>query len=137
MIEQNLIIDPVLASFYETEPVGFKDQDWFLNSAAFGRSNIKPEDLIISLKEIEKKIGRSKNLRWREREIDIDIIIYGDIIIDSENLTIPHPRMHERNFVLVPSNEIAANLIDPRNKKSINLLLRECEDIAEVKILKG
>lgn len=137
MIEQNLIIDPVLASFYETEPVGFKDQDWFLNSAAFGRSNIKPEDLIISLKEIEKKIGRSKNLRWREREIDIDIIIYGDIIIDSENLTIPHPRMHERNFVLIPSNEIAANLIDPRNKKSINLLLRECEDIAEVKILKG
>lgn len=121
-----------VSSMYETEPIGFTEQDSFLNIALCTWTLLSPMEVFTVCKDIEKKLGRTKRQQWREREIDIDIALFGDEILQSEILTIPHIAMHDRKFVLVPSAEIAPHLVHPIFKKTIQELYKECSDIASV-----
>ena len=120
---------------YETEPVGVTDQPRFLNNATCILTSLSPYELLGKIKEIEKEIGRLPRGRWREREIDIDIIFYGDEKIHTKELTLPHPEAHLRRFVLEPLNEIAPNYLHPVFRKTIHQLLLECEDNSSVAIV--
>jgi 2-amino-4-hydroxy-6-hydroxymethyldihydropteridine diphosphokinase len=120
------------ASVYETEPVGFKNQPWFLNTVVSGKTKLTISELLAQCKEIERTVGRQKRPRWHEREIDLDILLYGDSQFTSEEINIPHPRMTERRFVLIPASEIAPNSIHPVTQKTIAQLLDECTDSSKV-----
>ncbi|NQW28982.1 MAG: 2-amino-4-hydroxy-6-hydroxymethyldihydropteridine diphosphokinase [Ignavibacteria bacterium] len=117
---------------YETEPVGFKDQSAFINVVVFGNTSLTPDELHQRCKEIEEKLGRTKREQWHEREIDIDVLIAGDYVVDSPQLTLPHPRMHERRFVLVPAAKVAPQLMHPVLQLNIQQLLAECSDTSDV-----
>lgn len=99
------------SSYYETEPVGFKEQPWFLNIVIEGETDLNPRELLDFTQSIERDMKRVKTILNGPRIIDVDILIYGDIKMKSEDLIIPHPRMHERAFVMVPLFEIAPNLV--------------------------
>lgn len=99
------------SSYYETEPVGYKDQDWFLNIVLEGETGLGPEELLRFTQGIESKMKRKKTIRFGPRIIDIDILLYGQIQLQTEDLIIPHPRMCERAFVMVPLYEIAPDLM--------------------------
>ena len=99
------------SSLYETEPVGFKDQPWFLNMVVEGDTNLSPENLLSLTQGIEHEMKRVKTIVNGPRIIDIDILLYEDVAIESELLTIPHPRMLERAFVMVPLYEISPELM--------------------------
>ncbi len=122
------------SSFYETEPVGFKNQKWFINCVLKIRTNLSPHELLIESKNIEKILKRKKNLRFGPRTIDVDILMYGNDIIKSKNLTIPHIRMHKRLFVLIPMAEFAGKKLHPVYNKTIMTLLKESKDSSIVKI---
>ena len=119
---------------YETDAWGKKDQSRFLNSVLKIRTRLKPENLLNRLKLIEKKCGRKKTGHWAEREIDLDILFYDDIIFKNGFLKIPHPGISKRNFVMVPMNEIAADFIHPVSGKTIGQLLKKSKDKLKVKI---
>lgn len=99
------------SSYYETEPVGYKDQDWFLNIVLEGETSLGPEELLRFTQGIESKMKRKKTIRFGPRIIDIDILLYGQLRLQTQDLIIPHPRMCERAFVMVPLYEIAPNLM--------------------------
>ena len=99
-----------ISNFYKTDPVGYLNQDCFLNGAIKIETNLSPEDLLKFLKNIEKKLKRKKTIKNGPRTIDLDILLYDDLIINTPNLTIPHPRMLEREFVLKPLKEITSSL---------------------------
>jgi 2-amino-4-hydroxy-6-hydroxymethyldihydropteridine diphosphokinase len=123
-------IGPILlsSSMYETAAWGKEDQPAFLNQALLIETNLIAHDLMLALLAIEKNMGRIRQEHLGPRTIDLDIIFFNDQIIDSANLTIPHPQMQKRNFVLTPLKEIAPNFIHPILKKSITQLLTDCED---------
>jgi 2-amino-4-hydroxy-6-hydroxymethyldihydropteridine diphosphokinase len=123
-------IGPILlsSSMYETAAWGKEDQPAFLNQALLIETNLIAHDLMMALLAIEKKMGRIRQEHLGPRTIDLDIIFFNEQIIDSANLTIPHPQMQKRNFVLSPLKEIAPNFIHPILKKSITQLLTDCED---------
>lgn len=128
------ITDLQCSSVYETEPVGYNDQPVFLNCAICGYTDKSPEYIIEICKRIEYTIGRQLRPKWHEREIDIDIVLFEDCIFDSEDIVIPHPRMHLRTFVLQPLSDISPDRIHPVFKKNIKQLLSECTDTAEIKV---
>jgi 2-amino-4-hydroxy-6-hydroxymethyldihydropteridine diphosphokinase len=99
------------SSNYETEPVGFSDQPWFLNMVVEGETDLSPDDLLGFTKSIEIRMKRIKTIVNGPRIIDVDILLYDDVNIETEHLVIPHPRMFERAFVLVPLYEIAPELL--------------------------
>lgn len=99
------------SSLYETEPVGFKDQPWFLNMVLEGDTNLSAKDLLRFLKSIEDEMKRIKTIKNGPRIIDVDILLYDDEKIETEKLTVPHPRMLQRAFVMVPLYEIASDLV--------------------------
>jgi 2-amino-4-hydroxy-6-hydroxymethyldihydropteridine diphosphokinase len=101
------------SSLYETEPVGFKDQPWFLNMVVEGDTDLSPEDLLSLTQSIEHEMKRVKTIVNGPRIIDIDILLYEDVAIETELLTIPHPRMLKRAFVMVPLYEISPELMLP------------------------
>jgi len=118
----------LISKIYETKSWGFQSDD-FLNLCIIIKSELIPAELIIKLKNLEEKIGRERNNEKIEaREIDIDILFYSDEIVNQKDLIIPHQRLHLRNFVLYPLNDIAADFIHPILLKSVNELLDECED---------
>ncbi len=133
IITDKLIENINVSSYYESEPIGYVNQDFFINVALFGITKYRAVDLFKSLKRIEKKLGRQKRPRWHQREIDIDIIFYGDEIIDNKLLNIPHPEMHKRKFVLLPAAEIAGDFLHPKFNISIKDLLANCQDNSKVK----
>jgi 2-amino-4-hydroxy-6-hydroxymethyldihydropteridine diphosphokinase len=113
---------------YETEPVGVKEQDDFLNMAVEAATDLNPGELYHHLKEIEMQLGRKEQQRWGPREIDIDLLLYGDRIIKNEILIIPHPEMHLRKFVLIPVHELAPEAVHPVFHRTIGNLLSGCSD---------
>jgi 2-amino-4-hydroxy-6-hydroxymethyldihydropteridine diphosphokinase len=125
---------PVLhsSSVYETEAWGIEDQESFLNQVLCIQTHLSPEELISGIFRIEEGFGRKREERYGPRIIDIDILLYNDLVVDHPGLTIPHPRMQSRRFVLTPLAEIAPDKIHPVLKKSILTLLNECEDPLKV-----
>ena len=129
-------IGPVLmtSSIYETEPWGFQTEDKFLNLVVKAETKLTPSGLLGRILMIESLMGRVRGPnRYSSRLIDIDILVYEEMIIDQESLKIPHPLLQERRFVLVPLCEIASEMIHPVLKKSYAELLKICEDKNEVK----
>lgn len=113
------------SSVHETEPWGRTEQPAFLNMAVEIETRLAAIELLSLLKNIEKEMGRQDTVRWCPRIIDLDILLYNDITLNTEALTIPHPLMHEREFVLAPLAELAEDLIHPVLKKRIGDLLKE------------
>lgn len=134
LVTSEILTNAVMSSFYETEPVGILNQEWFLNVAIAGYTKCGQYDLLQHCKSIEYAIGREKRDRWHEREIDIDIILYGDSIVNEQYLVIPHPRLHKRKFVLVPIAEIAGDIFVPSLNLTFNQLNEECSDSSEVRV---
>ena len=112
---------------YETDPVGPIDQPKFLNTAAWLATTLQPVELLGYLRDIERAAGRERDERWGPRTLDLDLLLWGDRIIDSEELTVPHPHMHERWFVLKPLSDIAPEAIHPVLKKTVLELLNQIE----------
>lgn len=124
------------SSVYETEPWGFQSDDVFWNQVLKMETELLPQEVLSKTQEIEQDLGRiRKENRYDSRMIDIDILFYGDQIIKQEDLIVPHPRIQERKFTLVPLCEIAPELVHPVLKKSIGQLLKECTDQLKVKIV--
>lgn len=101
------------SSLYETEPVGYLDQGWFLNQVVEIETILDPEELLLFTQEIENELGRKRLIHWGPRVIDLDILLYGNRVMNTPDLIIPHPRMYERQFVMVPLREIAPDLLHP------------------------
>lgn len=119
------------SSYYQTSPWGFQSDDEFLNRVICVQSKLTPNYIMETLLEIENKLGRvrlAKDEGYQSRTIDLDILLIDDLIIESELLVVPHPRMKERRFVLVPLSEIAGEYIHPKYESTINYLLSICED---------
>ena len=119
LIEKNGIAVKKQSRMYETEPWGVKDQPKFINMAIEVEMDKKPEELLRILKEIEKEIGRTETTKWGPRIIDLDILFYDDLILKTDHLEIPHPLLHEREFVLKPLCEIAPYKKHPVTGKSV------------------
>ncbi|MBU4316135.1 MAG: 2-amino-4-hydroxy-6-hydroxymethyldihydropteridine diphosphokinase [Proteobacteria bacterium] len=110
--------------YYKTEPVGFEDQDWFINGVFCIQTLLAPEDLLARLKSIQEKAGRKKSvIRNGPRILDLDILLFDDLVVDTGDLVIPHPRMHERRFVLQPFCDISPDRVHPVLKKDMQTLL--------------
>ncbi|AVQ45013.1 2-amino-4-hydroxy-6-hydroxymethyldihydropteridine diphosphokinase [Clostridium botulinum] len=121
-IEEREIKIIKVSPIYETEPYGVLDQDSFLNGVVRIETNLTPEDLIEVLLDIEKQLDRVRERKWGPRTIDLDIIFYDDLIINKNNLIIPHKDMENREFVLKPLCDIDENFIHPVLKKSVRQL---------------
>lgn len=121
------------SAIYETEPWGFEDKHPFLNQLIIVETPLTPAGVLNEIKSIEIDMGRAKgNLQWSSRIIDIDILFYEEIIVKKADLTIPHPRLHERRFALEPLLESNPEFIHPLTKKSVKKLYSECTDTSEV-----
>jgi 2-amino-4-hydroxy-6-hydroxymethyldihydropteridine diphosphokinase len=122
------------SGIYETEPWGFQSENNFLNMVIKVHTKFKPNDLIKKILHIEDQLGRIRDSRkYISRTIDVDILFYGNMVIDNYDLTIPHPLMQDRKFVLVPLCDIAPEMIHPVLKKTFRALLEECSDESIVK----
>jgi 2-amino-4-hydroxy-6-hydroxymethyldihydropteridine diphosphokinase len=120
------------SSVYETQPVGKTNQPDFLNMVVELRSDLNEKGLFNGLKRIEEKIGRKHGERWGPREIDLDLLYYDASVIKDAELSLPHPEIANRKFVLVPMNEIAPEFEDPAKHESIESLLMKCTDKGNV-----
>jgi 2-amino-4-hydroxy-6-hydroxymethyldihydropteridine diphosphokinase len=112
-----------LSSIYETAPVGLEDQPWFLNQVVEAKTGLFPRQLLHAIQRVESELGRKRTVVNGPRTIDIDILIYGGAVMSSDELTIPHPRMADRRFVLEPLAEIAPQLKHPLSKRRMTELL--------------
>lgn len=104
---------------YETEPYGVREQPGFLNMAVEIETGLHPLELLEAIKAIEGRLGRRQAQRWGPREIDIDIVLWDDLILDTDTLTVPHPDFRQRAFVLIPLSEIAPEAVDPVTGKTV------------------
>ena len=126
-----------VSSIYETEPWGFDHEQNFLNQVVLVETNLLPEDVLNQAQEIEKSLGRiRKKNRYSERTIDIDILFYNDLIIETDRLEVPHPRLGERMFALAPLAEIAGEFLHPVFGKTIKEIKDSCTDTSEVTVLR-
>lgn len=133
LLRQAGIVIKRVSSIYETEPVDYRDQDWFLNSALEAATELPPQELLARMREIEVAMGSKKPFAKGPRLIDLDILLYGDSTIGTPDLEVPHPRMLERRFVLVPLAEIAPTYRHPCWKGTVAELLAKTPDRSEVR----
>lgn len=117
-----------ISSLYETEPVGLKEQPKFLNAAIAIDTDLPPRELLAVCLETEKRMGRVREIRWGPRNIDIDLLVYHDVEMATHELELPHPRMPERKFVLIPLAEIAGNVQIYKGRTAQELLLAATDD---------
>lgn len=120
----------LVSQVYKTEPWGVKDQPWFKNQIVGLFTELSASNLLTYLLEIESELGRNREIekRWGPRKLDLDIIFYGNDIISEDTLIVPHPRMHERNFILQPLTDIYPNMDHPILNTPVSNLLLECND---------
>ncbi|HXL80245.1 MAG TPA: 2-amino-4-hydroxy-6-hydroxymethyldihydropteridine diphosphokinase [Pyrinomonadaceae bacterium] len=137
MLDANLEVIR-LSQMYETEPVETFKQPAFLNMVAELRGNTlpRPEELLARLLRIEYSLGRTREAAMAPRTIDLDLLFYANETSDTQFLTLPHPRLHRRRFVLVPLNELAPTLVHPKLNKTMTELLEELDDASEVNLWK-
>ena len=119
---------------YETPPWGYADQPKFLNQVIRAKTYLEPEPLLKHLKRLEVALGRKESIPNGPRLIDLDILFYDDLVLYSAALTIPHPRLHERAFVLLPLMDLDPELVHPVNKKSVREMLASCNLEGIVKV---
>lgn len=128
MLEETAAICSI-SPYYETQPVDFTDQDWFINIALKIETRMAPFQLLREIKTIEQKAGRKEScIRFGPRMLDIDIILFGSEVVKTPELVVPHPRMHERCFVLEPLCAIDPDIIHPILGKNIHMLLKDLDD---------
>lgn len=128
LAEQDEIVLEEISSLYETEPVGEANQPWFVNAVLRAGTTLRPEALLARLHEIESSMGRERTVKWGARVIDLDLLLHGQQTVDGPDLSLPHPRMHLRRFVLVPMVEIDPLIHHPRIGRPMRELLDECVD---------
>ena len=126
-----------ISSMYETEPVDYLDQPWFLNCALEAETELAALDLLQAVRGIEAQMGSKKLIAKGPRLIDIDILLYGNEIVDTPELQVPHPRMHLRRFVLEPLAEVAPSVQHPVSHLSISELLARTPDKSAVRVAAG
>ncbi|MCE2790086.1 MAG: 2-amino-4-hydroxy-6-hydroxymethyldihydropteridine diphosphokinase [Saprospiraceae bacterium] len=136
-IQQEIGPVALASSIYETEPWGFQDQASFLNMALAVDSNLNPEKVLEICRLIEKAAGEKPDIQWGPRHLDIDILYHDQDVLKTQELTIPHPRIQERNFVLVPLMEIAGEFTDPLTNLTIEEMYDQCTDLSEVFLYEG
>ena len=127
-----------VSKIYETEAWGVTNQNAYLNLCIELKTELDPESLISALLKIEHDLGRERNLyhTYEPRIIDIDVLFYNDMVLEFNHLTVPHPRLHLRKFVLIPLNDVASSFMHPVFRKTVSELLEECPDNSEVKLFK-
>lgn len=123
------------SGFYKTEAWGKTDQEFFINQALEVETNLDPFEVLDTILNIENKLGRIRVEKWGSRLIDIDLIFYHNWIINFKKLTVPHPFMQERNFVLAPLNEIIPEFVHPVFEKKIEVIFSECTDNLDAVVL--
>lgn len=126
-----------LSSVYETTPVGYVEQPIFYNMVIEVQTTLSAMNLLQICLQIEKKLKRIREFKWGPRTIDIDILLYGDRVINQDELVIPHPRMTERAFVLIPLRELVGDMVIPGVNQSIDQFLQKLPEEQEVRKLKG
>ncbi|MCE5037230.1 2-amino-4-hydroxy-6-hydroxymethyldihydropteridine diphosphokinase [Staphylococcus haemolyticus] len=112
-----------ISPIYETAPVGYTEQPNFLNLCLEIETELEPKELLKYCLETEQRLNRVRDIRWGPRTLDVDILLYGDKVIEEDDLEVPHPRMGERAFVLIPLNDIASTQIEPRSNTRISDLV--------------
>ncbi len=120
------------SSLNETEPVGGPPQGWFLNAVAMGETELGPEALLAACLAVEAELGRVRDVPSGPRTLDLDILLYGDVVLETPELTLPHPRLHGRRFVLVPLAELDPSLRHPLLGATVAELLARCPDGSRV-----
>jgi 2-amino-4-hydroxy-6-hydroxymethyldihydropteridine diphosphokinase len=124
------------SAVYETPPWGYLDQPDFLNQVLEAETDLSPQDLIVEIKRIEADMGRRKIILNGPRLIDIDILFYEDEVVEQPNLIVPHPRLHERAFVLVPLADLAPDLVHPLRGETVRQMLEKI-DLSEINVYTG
>lgn len=129
-------IAPITAQshLYETAPWGVTDQPAYLNQVLEIKTVLLPQEVLAQMLAIEKQLGRERRMRWGARVIDIDMLYFADVILETEALHLPHPRLHQRRFTLVPLAEIAPDFVHPVLQKTNQELLNECTDDSQVSV---
>jgi 2-amino-4-hydroxy-6-hydroxymethyldihydropteridine diphosphokinase len=122
-----------ISSVYETEPVDYLNQSWFFNQVLQCETSFHPLKLLAECQKVEKELGRTREISKGPRTIDIDLLFYNDEILNTVDLTIPHPAIPQRRFVLVPLAEIVPDFVHPELNLTIRELLQRCPDHSEVK----
>lgn len=133
--ERVMVLDR--SSIYRTKAWGLEDQPDFFNQVLQVQTDLSPIDLLGLIQEIEHKLGRQRKIRWGPRSIDLDILLYGDVILHSESLHIPHPGIPDRNFVLSGLMDLAPNLKHPVLGKTIRELYLQCLDTLDVLLIES
>lgn len=132
-LQSTAVVIEKKSKLYETAAWGMKEQPDFINIVLKIRTSLQPESLLTFIQQIEQDLGRQRSVKWGQRTLDIDILFYDKIILQTPTLTLPHPYLHLRRFTLLPLVEIAAKWVHPVLKKSMVSLLKECPDTLEVK----